>query len=81
MTDRLELLDRIIHDTLQRLNGLYGRGHIESFSFDESTGEGMASISVYVTQRSKVHFNTRRFRVKGSTLYYAGHQAKIIIPA
>jgi hypothetical protein len=71
MHSRDEKLKIAIDAALMRLNGLYGKGDVASFStFADGTGEVQINVP-------HCYAYTRKFRVENGTLYYAGHQQKL----
>ena len=80
MHTREQVLEENIRKALDRLNWLYGRGDVESFELDEHTGRGTVKIGIPTAAVGKYYYS-RRFHLNNSTVYYAGHQQKIEIPA
>jgi len=75
MHSRDKKLKIAIEAALMRLNGLYGKGDVASFTtFADGTGE--VQINVPMTPHGGYAY-TRKFRVENGTLYYAGHQQKL----
>lgn len=70
--DREDQLTTAIMNALYRLNGLYGRGDVESFSMNPDKCTGTAVIKPLGCKAY-----TRKFRLQNDTVYYAGHQQKI----
>jgi len=64
--------ERII-TALTELNNNYGRGEIKK----AVVKSGVLTRKIVCNQNGNGFKETRRFRIKGSTVYFLGHQRKI----